>query len=252
MRIPKVSRDGRTGSREFLLAISAGLFAFGGWHQVTYAAGETIDAAENHPARAVGRHGHRHQAVISRLNAAYLTRLAAQDRAQFAARCRRCSGGPGRPARRRDRSRAGHRFRLRRLERHGARTAREFTTRSPRTASHGAPWASRTPRFQTPHVAIVAQAIWASALVATGTYRALFTRVVYTEFLFFGLMAIGLMRLEKRWSAVALLFIAGLRRRGRQSARRGLEGIRYRPVDGRRRVCQFIISLKSFTKTCHH
>jgi APA family basic amino acid/polyamine antiporter len=64
-------------------------------------------------------------------------------------------------------------------------------------------------KFQTPHIAIIAQAIWASALVATGTYRALFTRVVYTEFLFFGLMAIGLMRLERRWSAVALLFIAG-------------------------------------------
>jgi basic amino acid/polyamine antiporter, APA family len=37
----------------------------------------------------------------------------------------------------------------------------------------------------------------------------LFTRVVYTEFLFFGLMSIGLMRFEKRWSFVATLFIAG-------------------------------------------
>ncbi len=53
-------------------------------------------------------------------------------------------------------------------------------------------------RFRTPHRAIVVQAVWASVLVATGTYRALFTRVIYTEWIFFGLMAIGLMVLRRR------------------------------------------------------
>ncbi|HTE46838.1 MAG TPA: hypothetical protein VK636_16415, partial [Gemmatimonadaceae bacterium] len=33
---------------------------------------------------------------------------------------------------------------------------------------------------------------------STGTYRALFTRVVYTEWIFFALMAVGLMRLRRR------------------------------------------------------
>ena len=47
------------------------------------------------------------------------------------------------------------------------------------------------PRFQTPHRAIVLQAIWSSVLVATGTFRQLFTRVIYTEWIFFGLMAVG-------------------------------------------------------------
>jgi APA family basic amino acid/polyamine antiporter len=42
------------------------------------------------------------------------------------------------------------------------------------------------------------QAVWSSVLVATGTYRALFTRVVYTEWIFFGLMAIGLFLLRRR------------------------------------------------------
>ncbi len=65
------------------------------------------------------------------------------------------------------------------------------------------------PKFQTPHVAIIAQAVWASTLVATGTYRVLFTRVVYTEFLFFGLMTIGLVRLQKRVTPAALLFLVG-------------------------------------------
>ena len=58
-------------------------------------------------------------------------------------------------------------------------------------------------------VAIVLQAIWASVLVATGTYRVLFTRVVYTEWLFFGLMAIGLMRLRGKLLVGPLVFIAG-------------------------------------------
>ena len=54
------------------------------------------------------------------------------------------------------------------------------------------------PRFRTPHRAVVAQALWSSVLVATGTYRALFTRVVYTEWIFFGLMAAGLFLLRRR------------------------------------------------------
>jgi APA family basic amino acid/polyamine antiporter len=46
-------------------------------------------------------------------------------------------------------------------------------------------WAGEVhPRFRTPHRAIVLQAVWASVLVLTGTYRALFTRVVYTEWIF--------------------------------------------------------------------
>jgi len=54
------------------------------------------------------------------------------------------------------------------------------------------------PRYHTPHRAILLQALWASVLVATGTYRALFTRVVYTEWIFFGLMAVGLVVLRRR------------------------------------------------------
>ena len=54
------------------------------------------------------------------------------------------------------------------------------------------------PKFGTPHHAIVLQAVWASVLVATGSYRALFTRVVYTEWIFFGLMAAGIFLLRRR------------------------------------------------------
>jgi APA family basic amino acid/polyamine antiporter len=54
------------------------------------------------------------------------------------------------------------------------------------------------PRFRTPHRAILLQAVWSSVLVATGTFRVLFTRVIYTEWIFFGLLAIGLILLRRR------------------------------------------------------
>ncbi len=54
------------------------------------------------------------------------------------------------------------------------------------------------PQYRTPHRAIVLQAVWASVLVATGTFRDIFTRVIYTEWIFFGLMTIGLIVLRRR------------------------------------------------------
>jgi APA family basic amino acid/polyamine antiporter len=60
-------------------------------------------------------------------------------------------------------------------------------------------WAGAVhPRFQTPHRAIVLQALWASALVALSSFRGLFLQVVYTEWIFFGLMALGLFALRRR------------------------------------------------------
>jgi APA family basic amino acid/polyamine antiporter len=53
-------------------------------------------------------------------------------------------------------------------------------------------------KYRTPHRAIVLQAVWSAVLVATGTYRVLFTRVIYTEWLFFALMAVGLLILRGR------------------------------------------------------
>jgi basic amino acid/polyamine antiporter, APA family len=42
--------------------------------------------------------------------------------------------------------------------------------------------------------------VWSTALIATGIYRQLFTRVVDTEWLFFAAMTIGLFRLRRRAS----------------------------------------------------
>jgi APA family basic amino acid/polyamine antiporter len=61
-----------------------------------------------------------------------------------------------------------------------------------------APLARVHPRFRTPAVAIVAQGVWACVLAGTGAYRELFTRVVYTEWIFFALLAAGLFVLRRR------------------------------------------------------
>jgi basic amino acid/polyamine antiporter, APA family len=199
--------NGPSGIREFLLAISAGLFTFGGWHMVTYAAGETRDAAKTIPrALFIG------MVIVTvcylSLNAAYLrvlpleTVLNSQHVAADAAGVLAGSRGASLVAI------------LVIISAFGGLSGTILA--GPRVyyaiAQDGLAWramATAHPRFQTPYVAIVAQAIWASALVATGTYRVLFTRVVYTEFLFFGLMTIGLFRFEKRATAAGLLFLAG-------------------------------------------
>jgi APA family basic amino acid/polyamine antiporter len=56
------------------------------------------------------------------------------------------------------------------------------------------------PRFKTPGRAIALQGVWAAVLVLTGTYRQLFTRVIYTEWIFFALLAIGVVILRRRRS----------------------------------------------------
>jgi APA family basic amino acid/polyamine antiporter len=203
--IPAV--NGPHGVREFLLAISAGLFTFGGWHMVTYAAGET-----RNPEKTIPRALFIGMIIVTvcylSLNGAYLrvlpleTVLNSQHVAADAAGV--LAGARG----------AAIVAVLVIVSAFGGLSGTILA--GPRVyyaiAQDGLAWramATAHARFGTPHVAIVAQAIWASALVATGTYRALFTRVVYTEFLFFGLMTIGLIRVEKRATFWSLLFLTG-------------------------------------------
>jgi APA family basic amino acid/polyamine antiporter len=183
-------------ARAFILALIAGLFAFGGWHMVSYAAGETIDPAKNIP-RALLIGTLTVTALYVGVNAAYLyvlplnlvassTRVAA-DFADAAV------GGSG----------AQIMSALVILSTLGAMNG--VILAGPRVylamASDGLlfRWIGAVhPTYRTPHRAIALQAAWSCALVATGTYRELFTRVVYTEWIFFGLLAAGLILLRRR------------------------------------------------------
>jgi APA family basic amino acid/polyamine antiporter len=182
--------------REFVLAIGAALFAFGGWHMVTYTAGETRDPEKTIPrALLIG------SLVVTTcyvaLNAAYLYLLPlrrAISSTRVAADAAYALAGP---------RGAAAISALVILSATGVLNG--VILAGPRTyfamAQEGLAFswlAGIHPRFHTPHRAILLQALWSSVLVATGTYRALFTRVIYTEWLFFALMTIGLVRLHRR------------------------------------------------------
>jgi len=183
-------------SHAAIAAIVAGLFAFGGWHMVTYAAEETVDPERTLP-RALVIGVVIVTACYLALNAAYFHVLPYEEirkSTRVAADAAAAVIGPG-----------------------GAVVVSAVVALSALGALNGiilagprvylamardrvAPqWLGAIHEtYRTPHRAILVQAIWAAVLVSTGTYRALFTRVVYTEWIFFALMAAGLIALRRR------------------------------------------------------
>ena len=180
----------------FGLAVAAGLFAFGGWHMVTYTAEETID-----PTRTIPRSLLVGIVVVTvcyiGLNAVYLRALPIQKvmtSTRVAADTFEVLVGAGG---------AGIISALVMFSAFGALNG--IVLVGPRIyyqVAHDAPslrWLNHLhPRYHTPDRAIVIQAIWASVLVLTGSYRALFTRVIYTEWIFFALLALGVVLLRRR------------------------------------------------------
>ena len=181
-----------------LLGVGAGLFAFGGWHMVTYAAGETTDPVRTLPkALTIG------VAVVTvcyiALNAVYLYVLpldAVRQSPRIAADVAQVLVGP------RGASAVSI---LVILSAVGALTG--IVLAGPRLylamANDGAmlAWIGAVhPRYRTPHRAIVLQAIWSSVLVLTGSYPTLFGRVIYMEWFFFALMTVGVFVLRQRAS----------------------------------------------------
>jgi len=63
--------------------------------------------------------------------------------------------------------------------------------------------ASVNPRFQTPAVAIVAQAAIAALFALSGTYEALYTKVLFSEWLFYGLVTASIFVLRRREPGLA-------------------------------------------------
>ena len=191
-----LSAPSPTSPRAFFTALIAGLFAFGGWHMVSYTADETRDPARTIP-RALVLGTLTVTLLYISLNAAYLyvlplatvsasTRVAA-DFADAAL------GGGG----------AQLMSVLVILSTLGALNGVILT--GPRVyhamARDGLlfKWIGAVhPTMGTPHRAIVLQAAWSCFLVLTGSYRVLFTRVVYTEWIFFALVAASLVLLRHR------------------------------------------------------
>jgi len=178
------------------LAVAAGLFSFGGWHMVTYAAGETEEAIKTIPRALVAG-----TLIVTvcyvLLNVAYQYVLPVEQVAGSthvaADAMQRVLGQRG----------GGLIAVLVVVSAFGSLNG--IILAGPRVyyamAEDGLLFrrlAAVHPRRQTPHVAIAAQAVWATALVAASTYHQLFTRVVYTEWLFFALLGVAVIILRRR------------------------------------------------------
>ncbi len=180
----------------FFLAVGAGLFAYGGWHMVTYTAEETVD-----PTRTIPRSLMIGVAVVTLcyigMNAVYLSVLpleAVMKSQRVAADTFEVLIGP---------QAASAISALVMFSAFGALNG--IVLVGPRVYYQMAQdglffkWAGHLhPAFQTPDRAILLQAIVSSVLVATGSYRALFTRVIYTEWIFFALLALGVVLMRRR------------------------------------------------------
>jgi APA family basic amino acid/polyamine antiporter len=184
------------GLGDFLLAVGAGLFAFGGWHMVTYTAEET-----RNPERTIPRSLMLGTVVVTLcyvgLNLVYLSVLPLErvmTSTRVAADSFEALIGP-----------AGGSLvsALVMVSAFGALNG--VILAGPRVYLSMAQdgllfrWFSAVhPAYRTPTRAIALQAAWAAVLVLTGTYRQLFTRVIYTEWIFFGLLAVGVVLLRRR------------------------------------------------------
>ena len=191
----QVVPDAITASN-FLLAVGAGLFAFGGWHMVTYTAEETKD-----PERTIPRSLVIGILIVTAcyvgLNVIYLSVLSIDSvitSTRVAADAFEALIGP-----------AGGSFvsALVMFSAFGALNG--VILAGPRVYYQMAQdgllfkWAGAVhPVYRTPGRAILLQALWGIVLVATGTYRELVGRVIYTEWIFFALLAIGVVLLRRR------------------------------------------------------
>jgi APA family basic amino acid/polyamine antiporter len=184
------------GAANFLLAVGAGLFAFGGWHMVTYTAEETIN-----PTRTIPRSLLIGIVVVTvcymGMNAVYLRVLPIDkviSSSRVAADAFEALIGPGA---------AAVISAVVMFSAFGALNG--IVLLGPRVyyrMARDGLWfrfkGHLHPTFQTPDRAILMQALWSSVLVMTGSYRDLFRRVIYTEWIFFALLALGVVLMRRR------------------------------------------------------
>jgi APA family basic amino acid/polyamine antiporter len=180
----------------FLLAMVAGLFAYGGWHMVTYTAGETVMPARTIPFALISG-----VAIVTAcymaMNVLYMILLpldTVRSSTRIAADAADSVFGRGG---------ASAMAVLVMLSSLGGLTGIVLTGPRVYYSMAGDGLAFRWlhyvhPVYRSPSRAILVQAVWASVLAATGAYRELFTRVIYTEWLFFALMGLGVFVLRRR------------------------------------------------------
>jgi len=181
----------------FGVAMIACLWAYEGWNSLSFVAGEVRDPARNIP-RALGAGVALLIAIYLSANLAYMRMLSVPDIAatsRVAARSAELSIGS-----------LGASLVALTILVSIVGAANGSTLTSARIyfaqARDGLffPSLGRVhPRFQTPHVAIAVQGVWAAVLAVSGSYERLFSYVVFTAWIFYGLAALAVVVLRRRW-----------------------------------------------------
>ncbi len=194
--VPSASASDGVTASGFATALVAGLFAFGGWHMVTYNSEETVNPRRTIPrALVIGT------VIVTvsyiAMNTVYMYVLpldAVASSTRVAADAADALVGFGGGA-----VMSG----IVMFSTFGALSG--IILSGPRVyfsmARDGLlfPWLGDIhQKYRTPHRAIVVQAVWSSILVGTGTFQVLLARVIYTEWIFFALMTVGLVLLRRR------------------------------------------------------
>jgi APA family basic amino acid/polyamine antiporter len=182
-------------------AVLAALFAFGGWHLVTFPTDETA-APERTLPRALGLGILLVMALYLALNLAYLAVLPFPDLARSAHAGADAAGALA--------GESGRRLLSAVAALSAAGTLAGLVLAGPRVlhalgASGLAPagLAAVEPRRRSPHVALALQAVWASMLVLLGSYRTLYANALVVEWLFFALLGVAAIRLRRRGASRA-------------------------------------------------
>jgi APA family basic amino acid/polyamine antiporter len=188
--------EGAVHTNGIIEALIAGLFAYGGWHMVSYTAEETIDPTRTIPkALMIGTLGVTVLYVLA--NAAYLHVLTVEQvstSTRVAADLADAIFGP-----------TGGRVVSIAVMISALGAMNGVILAGPRVyqamAADGLlfKWAAGVHKdFGTPHRAIAMQAVWAAVLIWTGTFGTLVRRVIYTEWIFFALLALALFTMRRR------------------------------------------------------
>jgi APA family basic amino acid/polyamine antiporter len=187
--------EGAVTTNGVFTGLVAGLFAYGGWHMVSYTAEETVDPTRTIPkALMIGTLAVTVLYVLA--NMAYLHVMSPDqvgNSTRVAADLADAVFGP-----------TGGKVVSAAVMLSALGAMNGVILAGPRVyqamASDGLlfKWAAAVhAEFGTPHRAIAMQAAWAVVLIMTGSYRMLFTRVVYTEWIFFAMLALALFTMRR-------------------------------------------------------
>lgn len=178
------------------LALMPALFSYGGWQNLNFVGGEVRNPAKNIPLAIISGVG-LVVVVYILTNLVYIKALPIEGIASSTKLAADAVGAM--------RGDWGARFVAAAIIISTFGITNVFILTGPRVyyvmARHGSflPWAAKLHRrFETPHVSIFAQSLWASALLFSNTYGQLLQYVTFGDWIFFALTALALLVLRRK------------------------------------------------------